>query len=90
MELTSPDEHIEIHLHVEQFSQKTNETGRKTYVTKAVRSTWSCIGRKEKWSGQDLCPWEETQKRSRIMWAQRSSLGSEQFKPCIGCLSPEV
>ena len=61
-----------------------------SYTTKATGKIHMYQGREEKWSGQDLCPWEGTQKRRGITWAQRSSLGSEQFEPHIGYPSPGV
>lgn len=45
-----------IHLHVKQFSQKTNWKLAETPVHSRLRSTHYWVGREEKQSGWDLCP----------------------------------
>lgn len=39
---------------------------------------------------KNQCPWEGTQKWTRIPWAKKSSLGSEWFESHIECLTPRV
>ena len=70
---------------------KTNwEAGINTHIQPRLqeRSTWNWVGREEKQSGYDQHPWEGTQKRKGI--AGKSSMGSEQCTPHIGCPGPRV
>lgn len=79
------------HLHEEQFSLKTNETGRKTLIRLKVyeRSMRSWIEREKKQSGCDLCSRERTGKRSSYKGAE--ILPEEgSFKPHIGHPDPWV
>ena len=74
------------HLHEEQFSLKTNETGRKTLIRLKVyeRSMRSWIEREKKQSGCDLCSRERTGKRSSVTRELRSSLRREVSSRILG------
>lgn len=47
------------------------------------------VGRKEKWSTQDPCPWERTQRKWESTW-WRQTLGTELWEPQIGCSCPGI
>ena len=68
---------------------KTNWKLKDFCTIKAVRFRYNWVGREEKKSSWDLCPWEGTQRKRRIR-EQRPTLESEQREPQIGCPSAEA
>ena len=88
-----PTNTSKIHLHVERFSLKTNWklAERLLYNQGCKKDPLNQVGREQKPSGQDLFPWEGTQRE--MTWGggeRRSVLGSEWFEPHIGTPSPGV
>ena len=98
MELTSPHEHIKNNLHVEQFSLKTNwklaERLLYNHGCKKKQYTHQQVGKEEKSSGQDLCPWEQTQGKGdytggHTSWGV-SGLSHRLGVPVLGSYAEEI
>lgn len=81
-----PNKHIKNTSIFGAISLKTNKTNIKALLQPRLkeRSTQNQVGREEKWSSHDLCPWKGTQNGGRGWKTQRSSPGREQFQPHIG------
>ena len=88
MELTSLHKHVKVTSTCKAIlTENKQETGRKTLLQLRLQiSTRSQVGREEKQAGQDPLPYEGTQEKRGISWAQRCPPGREKFEDLLASM----